>query len=68
MQTTFEELTVTLNKPYLYAHHGNCEHIITFTDIRGVSPDDERDEYVRLIMRVVPLAWFFHCLCRYCPT
>lgn len=33
-EVTFEELSVRLGYPYLYCHHGNCEHVIVFHDIR----------------------------------
>lgn len=43
-QTTFRDLTIWLNKPYLFCHHGDCEHIFTFADLRGVEPSDEQDK------------------------
>ncbi len=35
--TCFYHLTVKLGHPYLYMHQGDCEHVITFTDIRCVT-------------------------------
>ena len=35
-ETKFEELTIRLGYPYLYGHHGNCEHLLVFTDLRYV--------------------------------
>ena len=32
--TRFEELSLRLGYPYLYTHHGNCEHGLMFTDLR----------------------------------
>ena len=32
--TTFEKLKMKLGYPYLYSHHGNCEHLIIFRDMR----------------------------------
>ena len=41
METTkFEDLTVRLGAPCLYQHHGNCEHLFTFSDIRFIDKDD----------------------------
>ena len=34
--TRFEQLSLRLGYPYLYCHHGNCEHGIVFTDLRLV--------------------------------
>ncbi len=31
---TFEMLKLRLGYPYLYSHHGNCEHLVIFRDIR----------------------------------
>ena len=30
----FEQLRIRQGYPYLYNHHGNCEHLLVFTDIR----------------------------------
>jgi snRNA-activating protein complex subunit 3 len=32
--TTFEDLTFQMDVPYLFVHHGNCEHIIRFKEVR----------------------------------
>lgn len=38
MQSTkFEDLSLRLGYPYLYCHHGNCEHGIVFTDLRYIT-------------------------------
>ena len=34
LTTNFEDLSIRLGYPYLYCHHGNCEHAIVFTDLR----------------------------------
>lgn len=31
---SFEDLELVLGHPYLYSHHGNCEHLIIFRDLR----------------------------------
>lgn len=41
-QTMFKDLTVRLGYPQLYQHHGNCEHLFTFADIRLMSASDSR--------------------------
>lgn len=38
--TTFEDLSVRVGFPQLYRHYMNCEHIISFTDIRLLASDD----------------------------
>ena len=35
-ETRFLDLKIQLGVPYMYQHQGNCEHIITFLDIRLV--------------------------------
>ena len=32
--TSFQDISARLGYPYLYCHHGNCEHIIVLTDLR----------------------------------
>lgn len=32
--TTFNQLHLRLGFPYLYCHHGNCEHLLIFRDMR----------------------------------
>lgn len=34
VNTRFEDLSLRLGYPYLFCHHGNCEHAIIFTDLR----------------------------------
>ncbi|KAG9301517.1 hypothetical protein G9A89_008369 [Geosiphon pyriformis] len=33
-QTTFLELTIQLNKPYIFCHQGDCQHAVIFRDLR----------------------------------
>lgn len=42
-ETIFNDLKVKLGFPYLYVHQGDCEHMITFTDIRYMHDDDCKD-------------------------
>ena len=39
MREKFVNLCVRLHHPYLYAHHGDCEHHIVFVDIKLVPKD-----------------------------
>lgn len=39
-ETKFEDLNVRVGFPQLFRHYVNCEHIISFTDIRLLAPDD----------------------------
>ncbi|KAK2172108.1 hypothetical protein NP493_993g00036 [Ridgeia piscesae] len=41
--TTFNDLQVRLGHPYLYLHQGDCEHLIIFSDIRLLHPEDCQD-------------------------
>lgn len=34
--TTFDQLSLRLGYPYLYLHHGNCEHLLIARDLRSV--------------------------------
>lgn len=38
--TKFEDLTIRMGVPYLFVHHGNCEHIIIFKEMRGAHSTD----------------------------
>jgi snRNA-activating protein complex subunit 3 len=38
--TRFIDLTARLGQPYLYVHQGDCEHIVIFTDLRMLHPED----------------------------
>jgi snRNA-activating protein complex subunit 3 len=33
-EVCFEALELRLGYPYLYSHHGNCEHLMIFRDMR----------------------------------
>lgn len=35
--TRFDQLSLRLGYPYLYLHHGNCEHLLVARDLRSVS-------------------------------
>lgn len=36
----FEDLTIRLGYPYLFHHHGNCEHVFMIRDMRAAMEDD----------------------------
>ena len=31
---TFDDLNFRINKPYLFCHQGDCQHLFTITDVR----------------------------------
>lgn len=39
--TTWMDLKVRLNTPYLFAHLGGCEHVIVINQIRATNPADD---------------------------
>jgi snRNA-activating protein complex subunit 3 len=50
----FDDITWDFNKPYLFCHHGCCEHIIKVLDIHQIHPslDSGRSgEYPREVYR-----------------
>lgn len=58
--TSFSDLTVRLGSPCVYQHHGNCEHLFTFSDIRLISSEDSlvRSTYPMLNMISAPKQMF----------
>ncbi|XP_042867145.1 snRNA-activating protein complex subunit 3-like [Penaeus japonicus] len=42
-EVTFQDLQVRLGYPYVFLHQGNCEHIVTFTDVRLHHQNDVQD-------------------------
>lgn len=60
--TCFNDLTIRLGYPYVYRHYCICEHILTFTDIRLIAPDDslKREHYP--ILRIISNARTKRCM------
>lgn len=61
METTqFLDLTIRLGSPCVYQHHGNCEHLFTFSDIRLISSEDSlvRSNYPMMNMISSPKPMF----------
>lgn len=52
-ETKFEDLDVRVGFPQLYRHYVNCEHIISFTDIRLLAPDDSQNASDYPILRCI---------------
>lgn len=54
--TTFGQLSVRLGSPCVYQHHGNCEHVFTFADLRLIAKSDSlnRRDYARLDLITLP--------------
>jgi len=44
--TLFRDLSIRMGAQYLYVHQGNCQHIITFSNLRLVSDQDNQDKTV----------------------
>ncbi|XP_053558556.1 snRNA-activating protein complex subunit 3 isoform X2 [Bombina bombina] len=61
---TFNDLRIKIGFPYLYCHQGDCEHIITVTDIRLIHYEDclDRTAYPLQIKR----HWFWTRKCSVC--
>lgn len=44
METTrFVDLELQLGYPYVYVHQGHCEHLLVFSDLRMLHPDDSQN-------------------------
>lgn len=48
--TPLRALTVRLNKPYLFLHQGDCEHVVIFTDVRLAHAADPQDTRLGWVM------------------
>uniref|UniRef100_A0A7M4FQV4 snRNA-activating protein complex subunit 3 n=1 Tax=Crocodylus porosus TaxID=8502 RepID=A0A7M4FQV4_CROPO len=61
---TFNDLSLKIGFPYLYCHQGDCEHIVTVTDIRLIHRDDclDRTRYPLLIKK----PWLYTRKCFVC--
>lgn len=42
-ETKFEDLKIKIGKKYLYCHQGDCEHILTFDELRMVTENDNQN-------------------------
>lgn len=53
---TFGQLAVRLGSPCVFQHHGNCEHVFTFSDLRLIGPGDSlnRKDYPQVDMISLP--------------
>lgn len=52
-ETKFEDLNIRLGFPQVYRHHGICEHLFTFADIRLLGGDDSLKRCDYPMLRVV---------------
>ncbi|KAG8455130.1 hypothetical protein GDO86_001369 [Hymenochirus boettgeri] len=61
---TFNDLKIKIGFPYLYCHQGDCEHVVTITDIRLIHREDclDRTLYPLPIKR----HWFWTRKCFVC--
>lgn len=60
--TKFEDLSVRIGFPHLYRHSVNCEHVICFTDMRLLSPDDSLKSTDYPILRCVSSSKMIICM------
>ncbi|XP_073508405.1 snRNA-activating protein complex subunit 3 isoform X1 [Phyllobates terribilis] len=63
---TFNDLNIKIGFPYMYCHQGDCEHIVTFTDIRLIHHEDCLDR--RLYPLNVRKHWFWTRKCNVCKV
>ncbi|KAM9329018.1 snRNA-activating protein complex subunit 3 [Gastrophryne carolinensis] len=61
---TFNDLNVKIGFPYLYCHQGECEHIVTITDIRLIHHHDCLDR--SLYPLHIKKHWFYTRKCYVC--
>eukprot|EP01135_Chromosphaera_perkinsii_P010392 Nk52_evm64s2118 gene=Nk52_evmTU64s2118 len=49
-----EDLNIRLNHPYLFSHHGDCEHIVCFHGLRMLNPKcDPVEEFPLMVYKPV---------------
>lgn len=53
-ETRFNDINVRVGYPQVYKHSCLCEHIISFSDIRLIAPDDSLTRSTYPMLRVVP--------------
>lgn len=62
--TKFEDLEIRLGFPQLFRHYINCEHVLTFTDMRLLAPDDSLKSIDYPMLRCVSTTKT--CICIVC--
>lgn len=60
--TKFDDLNVRVGFPQVYRHYVNCEHIISFTDIRLLAPDDSLKSIDYPLLRCVSSSKMTLCM------
>lgn len=63
--TKISELSIRLNYPYLFAHHGTCQHIISFTSVELVEPSIEPR---KSFPAITYMAKSNRLVCRFCKV
>ncbi|OCU01013.1 snRNA-activating protein complex subunit 3 [Xenopus laevis] len=61
---TFNDLRLKIGYPYLYCHQGDCEHVITVTDIRLIHHEDCLDRTLYPLLK--KRHWFWTRKCSVC--
>lgn len=60
--TKFEDLNVRVGFPQVYRHQVNCEHVISFSDIRLIAEDDSLKSTDYPLLRCVSNAKVTQCM------
>lgn len=60
--TKFEDLNVRVGFPQVYRHQVNCEHVISFSDIRLIAEDDSLKSSDYPLLRCVSNAKMTQCM------
>ncbi|ORX73822.1 hypothetical protein DL89DRAFT_4486 [Linderina pennispora] len=49
----FQDLSIRLKYPYIFMHQGDCEHVLMFTDLRLLGPNDDQhvESYPKQVFR-----------------
>ncbi|ELU01560.1 hypothetical protein CAPTEDRAFT_224102 [Capitella teleta] len=67
-ETTFYDLSVRIGEPYVYVHQGDCEHVISFSDIRILHRNECHDVLQYPIIIEDPRNITHSIMCRVCSA
>ncbi|CAN8029514.1 unnamed protein product, partial [Ixodes persulcatus] len=65
--TRFVDLELRLGYPYVYVHQGHCEHLLVFSDLRMLHPDDSQNPH-DYPLRLKSFPFGKRVLCMLCHT
>ncbi|EEC17095.1 conserved hypothetical protein [Ixodes scapularis] len=63
----FVDLELRLGYPYVYLHQGHCEHLLVFSDLRMLHPDDSQNPH-DYPLRLKSFPFGKRVLCMLCHT